>query len=138
MRAAREAALWIGTPYVHGASRRGVGCDCLGLVRGVWRAVAGREPERVPPYGPHWGEASGRETLLEACARHLVPAGGAVRKGQVLLFRMKERAPAKHLGIAVAGGRFVHAYAGHGVVASPLSQPWARRIAARFDFPWEV
>ena len=33
-----EARAWIGTPYRHQASLKGVGCDCLGLVRGVWRA----------------------------------------------------------------------------------------------------
>ena len=26
---------WIGTPYLHQASLKGVGTDCLGLVRGV-------------------------------------------------------------------------------------------------------
>jgi cell wall-associated NlpC family hydrolase len=30
-----EARTWIGTPYRHQASLKGVGCDCLGLVRGV-------------------------------------------------------------------------------------------------------
>ena len=35
-----EARAWIGTPYRHQASLKGVGCDCLGLVRGVWRARA--------------------------------------------------------------------------------------------------
>ena len=35
-----EAATgWIGTPYRHQASQKGVGCDCLGLVRGVWREL---------------------------------------------------------------------------------------------------
>ena len=33
-----EARDWIGTPYQHQASLKGAGCDCLGLVRGVWRA----------------------------------------------------------------------------------------------------
>ena len=33
----RRRARWIGTPYRHQASLKGVGCDCLGLVRGVWR-----------------------------------------------------------------------------------------------------
>ena len=33
-----EARAWIGTRYCHQASVKGVGCDCLGLVRGVWRA----------------------------------------------------------------------------------------------------
>lgn len=47
-----EAMDWIGTPYRHQASRKGVGCDCLGLVRGVWRALYGREPEAPGPYRP--------------------------------------------------------------------------------------
>ena len=44
-----EARAWIGTPYVHQASVRGGGTDCLGLLRGVWRVVIGEEPETVPP-----------------------------------------------------------------------------------------
>src|SRR4051812_32701629 len=39
-----EARDWIGTRYRHQASLKGVGCDCLGLVRGVWRACVGDEP----------------------------------------------------------------------------------------------
>ena len=30
---------WRGTPYHHQQSQKGVGCDCLGLVRGVYEAV---------------------------------------------------------------------------------------------------
>jgi len=30
---------------------------------------------------------------------------------------------------------FIHAYSGQGVVSSPLSDPWKRRIVARFQFP---
>ena len=123
---------------MHGASLKGAGCDCLGLVRGVWRALQGEEPEAAPGYGPDWAEASGEETLLAACGRHLGPARGPIRDGQLLVFRMRAAGPAKHLGIAAPGGRFVHAYSGHGVVASALTDPWARRIAARFVFPWEV
>ena len=58
--------------------------------------------------------------------------------GDVLLFRMHPRAVAKHLGIAANIGpsaSFVHAYSRHGVVESPLSDPWARRVVARFEFP---
>ena len=38
------ARAWLGTPYHDQASLRGVGCDCLGLARGVWREVVGPEP----------------------------------------------------------------------------------------------
>src|ERR1035437_129928 len=67
-----ETRDWIGTPYQHQASVKGVGCDCLGLVRGVWRAVIGEEPERAPPYAPDWAEAASGEPLAAAAARHLV------------------------------------------------------------------
>ena len=136
--AVREALSWVGTPYVHAASAKGLGCDCLGLIRGVWRGLGMEEPETPPRYGPDWAEAAGRETLLDACARHMGPARGEIRPGQVLLFRMREAGPAKHLGLTVGEGRFVHAYQGHGVIVSPLSSPWQRRIAARFVFPEEV
>lgn len=130
---------WIGTPYVHQASCRGAGTDCLGLLRGVWREVLGVEPEPVPPYTPDWAEAARREDLMAAAGRWLVPVpAGAEAEGQVLLFRMREGAVAKHLGLSarMAGGEsFIHAYTGHGVVESPLSAPWARRIVARFGFP---
>ena len=58
--------------------------------------------------------------------------------GQVVLFRMRAGSVAKHLGISAArdGLRtFIHAYSGHGVVESALTEPWERRIVARFEFP---
>lgn len=132
------ARLWIGTPYVHQASVQGVGCDCLGLLRGVWRALYDAEPEAVPPYTPDWSEPQGQEQLLAAALRHMQPAGPAWATGQVLLFRMRRGAVAKHLGLLSrdgSGPAFIHAYSGHGVVESPLSEPWRRRVAARFEFP---
>ena len=44
-----EALTWLGTPYRHQGLRKGVGCDCLGLVLGVWRAVYGVAPELPGP-----------------------------------------------------------------------------------------
>jgi NlpC/P60 family putative phage cell wall peptidase len=85
-----EARSWIGTPYRHQASLKRVGCDCLGLVRGVWRAVQGEEPEPVPPYAPDWAEASRRETFAEAGRRHFAEIDPAeFRPGDVLLFRWR-------------------------------------------------
>lgn len=136
------ARAWLGTPYVHQASVQGVGADCLGLVRGIWRALYGREPEPAPAYTPDWAETTGAEALWAAALRHLRPAGSGEAPGQVLLFRMREGAIAKHLGILAevdarsgAGTSFVHAYDRHGVVESPLSAPWRSRVVARFDWP---
>ncbi len=133
------ARSWIGTPYVHQASEKTAGCDCLGLIRGVWRERYGNEPEPVPSYTPDWSEPSGIEKLWTAALRHLSEQPlGVEMAGDVLLFRMCSGSVAKHLGIAGRIGRnasFVHAYCGHGVVESPLTEPWRRRIVARFQFP---
>ncbi len=130
---------WIGTAYRHQASVKGGGADCLGLLRGIWREIYGCEPEAVPAYTPDWSEPAGNEALWAAAIRHLQPKGfDKAELGDVLLFRMHPRAVAKHLGIQSktgAGACFIHAYSRHGVVESPLSAPWARRIVARFAFP---
>lgn len=127
---------WIGTPYLHQASVKGVGCDCLGLLRGIWREVYGHEPQAVPAYSPDWSEPQGQELLFAAAEQHMQRVTSApILAGQILLFRMRDGAVAKHLGIVSADDpapQFIHAYAGHGVVQSPLSDPWRRRIAARF------
>lgn len=135
----REARAWIGTPYVHQASVKQAGCDCLGLVRGVWRGVIGEEPENAPAYTADWSEVSGQEALWVAARRNLhVKLVDNPAAGDVILFRMRDGAVAKHLGIQSAIGQtpaFIHAFGGHAVVESPLSAPWARRIVARFSYP---
>lgn len=130
---------WLGTPYRHQASCKGAGSDCLGLLRGIWRDIYGAEPCMVPAYTADWDEPTGREVLLTAARAFLQPVErGQEVAGDVLLFRMRPGAVAKHLGILTEVGptaSFIHAYSGHGVVISPLSGPWARKIAAVFRFP---
>lgn len=132
-----EARAWIGTPYRHQAARRGLGCDCLGLVRGIWRSLYGEEPETAPAYSSDWAEADGRETLMEAAGRHMRPlAIGAIAPGDMLLFRWRQNLPAKHVGIFAPGHRLIHAYdAAGGVVEGALAPAWRARIAAAFAFP---
>ena len=131
-----ETRRWIGTPYRHQASAVGAGADCLGLVRGVWRAVIGPEPEEAGPYSPVWAEMSGEERMAEAGRRHFraVPAG-AMQAGDVLLFRFSPRMPARHAGILSAPGRFIHAFEPAGVAEAALCPWWRRRLAFVFRFP---
>lgn len=131
-----EARSWIATPYQHQASAKGAGCDCLGLVRGVWRAIYGSEPELAPPYTPDWAERLGAETLLEAARRHMseTPSDNAA-PGDVLLFRMHPSAPAKHAAILDEDAHIIHAYWGRAVVRSRFAPWWRARCAAAFAFP---
>jgi NlpC/P60 family putative phage cell wall peptidase len=131
-----EALSWVGTPYRHQGSAKGVGCDCLGLIRGAWRTVYGTEPERAGGYAPDWAEAGGEDLFLEAARRHCTekPVAHAA-PGDLLLFRWRSQLPAKHAGILVDRDHFIHAYQGHSVMVSPLVPQWRRRIAAVFSFP---
>ena len=127
---------WLGTPYHDQASVRGVGCDCLGLVRGVWRELHGPEPMPIPPYSRDWGETGARERLAEAAREVMIelPFTAPV-PGALLLFRMRAGAVAKHCGIVTAPDRFIHAYDRSGVVEVPLDAAWRRRAAFVFLFP---
>jgi NlpC/P60 family putative phage cell wall peptidase len=131
-----EARTWIGTPYRHQASVKGVGCDCLGLVRGIWRALYGSEPEALPAYAPDWAEASGRDMLAAAAGRHMTriePCDAA--PGDVFLFRWRAHLPAKHAAILTASGRMIHAYDGAAVAEVHFAPFWQRRLAFVFRFP---
>ena len=130
------ARAWLGTPYHDQASLRGVGCDCLGLARGVWREVVGPEPLKIPPYTRDWGETGKREVLRDGAKQMMIsiPVEDA-GPGDVLLFRMRDHAVAKHIGILTEPERFIHSYDRLGVVEEALTDAWRRRIAFAFRFP---
>lgn len=123
---------WLGTPYRHQAATLGAGCDCLGLLRGVWRTLYGDEPVVVPAYRADWRDTLHREQLRAVAARLLRPAEHAAA-GQVLLFRLG-RVP-RHCGVSVGADRFIHAQEGLGVIEANLTEGWAKRITGRYDFP---
>ena len=52
--------------------------------------------------------------------------------GALVLFRMKPRAIAKHVGIMTGPDTFLHAYERLGVIEEPLTHAWRRRIAFVF------
>ena len=125
----RRGARWLGTPYRHQAALKGVGCDCLGLVRGVWRGGLRRaSPSRSRPTPPTGPRRRGDETLAEAAAaaharrcRSPRPAG---RRAPLPLARAP---PAKHRGILVAPRPLRPRPPGRGGRRGRRSTPWWRR-----------
>ena len=95
---------------------------------------------RLPtrPIGRNGGHG---ELLWNAALRHLTPIKpiNPNHTGDIILLRMMQSASAKHLAVlADANGGFqtiIHAYSGVGVVETPLTPSWQRRIVAQFRFP---
>ena len=136
------ARAWLGTPYLHQSSVPGVGCDCLGLARGIWRALHGSEPWEVPPYSRDWGEAGRREVLAEAARAALIEVAlGDAGPGTLVLLRMAPCVPAKHCGIlgaSVMRPSLIHSYDRSGVIEEAFTPSWSRRAAFAFVFPAPV
>ena len=130
------ARAWIGTPYQHQASVRGVGADCLGLVRGLWRELIGPEPEPIPPYAPDWTDRGGAEALHSAFEHWFERVEVAhASPGDVILFRIDAGSPIKHAAVLVSAQTIAHAYWGRAVVESRFSPWWRARVGAAFSFP---
>jgi len=127
---------WLGTPYHHRASIKGAGCDCIGLIQGLWREIYGTEPESPGAYTGDWAEATGSEALLSAAGRHLaaIPIAMA-RPGDILVFRLRANSIAKHAAILSATGRMIHAQERVAVSEVTLGTWWRRRIAGTFVLP---
>lgn len=133
------ARAWAGTPYHDQASVKGVGCDCAGLARGIWREIVGAEPATLPPYSRDWGEVGSRETFAEFVRPFLIEIPSAVaRPGALVLFRMRREGPAKHCGVLVDDGMLVHALERRGVTIIPYDTAWQRRTAFAFLFPEKI
>ena len=127
---------WIGTPYHHQESVKQVGCDCLGLVRGVYEELYQKKTSPVRPYSKDWAEQNKKETLIEAANDHLLKIENEnKRPGDVLIFRFRKWMIAKHTGILTAPDKMVHAIEGSKVEEVHLNKWWKRHLAAVFSFP---
>ena len=126
---------WIGTPYHHQAYLKGVGADCLGLMRGVYIELEGKDPEPPPRYSPSWGEASDKELLLGAAQRYLKKRKyKQPRLGDVLVFRIKNAHSAKHCAIVSGPNSMIHAVSKRSVLETDIGA-WSSKIAGVFSFP---
>jgi len=131
----KAALLWAGTPYRHQASRLAVGCDCLGLVRGVWRTLYGSEPAKMPPYSQFGRDIKSASLLLDAAQRYFIPCNESEAVGNLVLFQLHQAIPPRHCGIILDEKTFIHAQERLGVVVAALDGNWRNRIHSTFAFP---
>ena len=129
---------WIGTPYRHQASRIGVGCDCLGLVRGIWQRIYGQNIGPVPVYTQFGRDPESAFQLLEAAQYYLNETKSLPVPGAVMLFQLHKKLPPRHCGIFVGDDQFIHAQEHLGVVQVSFDKSWHRRMHSTYLFPKKV
>lgn len=127
------ARSWIGTPYVLGAALRGAGCDCVGLVRGVWSEFTGKPLPAVPPWRADWANDNARPLVL-AARQYLVPKDPhEAGPGDVVVLRVHGTREA-HCGILENGDQLIHAMETVGVVCVPFNA-YRPAVAYTASFP---
>lgn len=129
-----EARSWKGTPFRHQAARKGVGCDCKGLVSGIANAL--QMPEglslaaTVRDYPKHFAGRRMFDGLMATLT--FVPVG---EPGDVVAILMGRDPFPRHLGILTERpGWMIHTYGGgvRRVTETPIGH-W--RIHSYWSWP---
>ncbi len=130
-----EARTWFGTPWHHQACLKGVGVDCVGLVRASYEAATGQKIDLVFDY--HKMPPVGREErLAQTLSQYAVEISkNSLEPGDILLFHFLG-GMSNHVGIYAGEGKFIHAWMTVGkVVEMPLDAVWQRALGAAFRVP---
>lgn len=118
------ARLWLGTPFMAGASVRGVGTDCAGLIEGIAREIGVAFPSRIEV----------ENDLVRAASSVLVPVTTSVA-GSIILLSAHPGSPPLHAAIVTENGTIIHAHWRAGVVENRLGSWFARRLTHIFAWP---
>lgn len=138
LQALELARTWIGTPYKHQAALKTKGCDCIGLVIGVWRELYGKDPRgfTLPAYNAWWAEETGRSLMVEMGGLYLDALTlSEALPGDILMFSMVRGGPTKHCGIMTAATNMIHAYSGHNVIETVFPFTRTCRLTHAFRYP---
>jgi NlpC/P60 family putative phage cell wall peptidase len=129
-----EARAWLGTRWHHQASRKGVGCDCIGLIAGVARELGVPEAAQFQRDTRFrgYGRTPEPKMLRAAIAEYLDPAAEEI-PGDILLMRFD--AEPQHFGFLSSPDYMIHAYAqARKVVENRIDDTWRRRIVGAYRF----
>ena len=131
----KTARGWLGTPYLHQSSVKQVGCDCLGLVVGVYQELFDNPKIKLPPYTANWRDRAYEAELMAIAEDHLSEDTQiCMEPGRIALFQMARGYPLKHCGIITSRDQFIHAQERIGVAEVPLSDWWHKRVRKTFYF----
>lgn len=133
-----EALSWIGTPFKHNQHCKRFGCDCIGLIIGVFQSLGCISADWAPPaYSPQWHAHKNEEKLVETALAMGCEETGTdeLRLGDILIFKYGR--VCSHAGFYVGDDAIVHAYFGLGrTVRMPLAGEMRLRHRKTLTAPW--
>lgn len=126
------------TPYVHQASKRGVGADCIGFVGGVALALGlpGAAAWAADIAVHSYGKKPDAKMLVAACYRYLVPLPtiSAAGLADILVFRFDAEGEPQHFALisSLSPMRIIHAYAvAHRVAENNIEDRYSQNVTWR-------
>jgi hypothetical protein len=130
-RAVEAARSFVGTRWHHQGRTPGAGLDCVGVAVLAARA-AGLEVQDLEGYSRR---PDGRSLMATVEAQADRVSADDIQPGDVLVFRIDVHP--QHVGVAVGGGRMVHALAQtRSVVEVDLDQHWRDRLVGVYRPRW--
>jgi NlpC/P60 family putative phage cell wall peptidase len=129
-RVSEEARTWIGTPFFPHTCKKGVGCDCVQLALGIFKAVGFAPADmEFPPYRLGTGEHSSSSQVADWLehSNYVEPEPDGPQPGDILTFKIGR--VEHHVGVMCGDSEFVHCFRGYGVVVADLRDPtWHTRL----------
>ena len=128
----REALEWVGTPFHDCASVKGQGCDCIGLLKGVYTAVGIVQPFDMPAYPPQWFQHHDEPKFLNGLASYGARRVKEGQPGDIAMYNYGRHAA--HGGIIIDERTIVHAFMPIGrVTKGPLQDERLHSIWSVFN-----
>lgn len=138
MDAVAEARSWLGTPFKHQASLKGVGCDCIGLIRGVGTALGlvdyDEKSDKAKPF-LNYRLMPDSKKMRQGLRTFLVPIDVIDAKPGDIFFMAWTKEP-QHVAFISDHG-IIHSYSAIGkVVEHGLDRDWKQRVIDAYRYPY--
>ena len=133
-----EARSWIDTPYHHQAMLKGIGVDCVGLIRGVCENLGGPfDPQQWARF-KNYSRTPNPRKMHEGMATFLLPVVGDMQLGDVLHLEWRNDLPMHLAFFATLDERptIIHALASaRRVCEHGFEAPWPGRVNSVWRLP---
>ena len=138
MEVVEEARTWIDTPFKDQGYMKGLGVDCIGLIKGLARDLnlCKKDIVHMADFTMPYGKMPNRSIILPALNRHLVPIGRDELDIADIILYLGKHEP-QHLAIKTDLG-IIHSYQPFGAVKEHgMTGEWGNpsRMLAMYRFP---